>query len=465
MTYTRLLKHMMEGPDVMAVKERLVALGYLHAATHDTFGDDTLAAVAAFQAANGLEADGVVGPDTWAALFGGAGTGAPAEPERPAVPDAPVYTRLLRRLSTGADVKAVKERLVALGYLHAATHDTFGDDTLAAVTAFQAANGLEADGVVGPDTWAALFGGAGSGAPVEPERPAVPDAPAYTRLLRRLSTGADVMAVKERLVALGYLHAATHDTFGDDTLAAVTAFQAANGLEADGVVGPDTWAALFGDAKPVEPVDASAIPANIGTAAAQAIAGALSAAAATRRRIVLEALRHAHDPAVPAQYPRSLYIRGGNLYNADLTVNTITAARIEDGARRQPEYYSGGSREMMLAAVAANPATTGADCSGGVVGLMRFARVVGGGFDATANSLCGSGHSAAVEKAALLPGDWVGRSGHIGLYAGGGYVVEWMGQLYGCQLTRLDDRRGFDFVSRRLRSRSGWTKFRRPRYY
>ena len=35
---------------------------------------------------------------------------------------------------------------------------------------------------------------------------------------------------------------------------------------------------------------------------------------------------------MPAQYPRSLYIRGGNLYNTDLTVNTITAARIEDGA-------------------------------------------------------------------------------------------------------------------------------------
>ena len=367
------------------------------------------------------------------------------------------YTRLLKHMMEGDDVRAVKDRLVELGYLHASTHNTFGDDTLAAVRAFQTAKGLEVDGIVGPDTWAALFDGA------EPEQPA--EKPSYTRLLKHMMEGPDVMAVKERLVTLGYLHAATHDTFGDDTLAAVTAFQAANGLEADGVVGPDTWAALFGDAKPVEPVDASAIPANIGTAAAQAIAGALSAAAATRRRIVLEALRHAHDPAVPAQYPRSLYIRGGNLYNADLTVNTITAARIEDGARRQPEYYSGGSREMMLAAVAANPATTGADCSGGVVGLMRFARVVGSGFDATADSLCGSGHSAAVEKAALLPGDWVGRSGHIGLYAGGGYVVEWMGQLYGCQLTRLDDRRGFDFVSRRLRSRSGWTKFRRPKYY
>ena len=42
--YTRLLKHLMQGEDVKAVKDRLVALGYLHAATHDTFGDDTLEA-------------------------------------------------------------------------------------------------------------------------------------------------------------------------------------------------------------------------------------------------------------------------------------------------------------------------------------------------------------------------------------------------------------------------------------
>lgn len=369
------------------------------------------------------------------------------------------YTRLLKHMMEGDDVRAVKDRLVELGYLHASTHNTFGDDTLAAVRAFQTAKGLEVDGIVGPDTWAALFDGA------EPEQPAAPDAPAYTRLLKHMMEGPDVMAVKERLVALGYLHAATHDTFGDDTLAAVTAFQAANGLEADGVVGPDTWAALFGDAKPVEPVDASAIPANIGKAAAQAIARELGSVFATRRGIVVEALRWAWDAASPAQYPYSLYIRGGNLYNTDLTVNTITAKRIEDGARRQPEYYTAKAKEIMLAAVAANPSTTGADCSGGVVGLMRFARVVSSGFDATANSLCGSGHSAAVDKAALLPGDWVGRSGHIGLYVGGGYVVEWVGHKNGCQLTALSSRRVYDFTTGRTSKYSAWTKFRRPKYY
>ena len=97
---------------------------------------------------------------------------------------------------------------------------------------------------------------------------------------------------------------------------------------------------------------------------------------------------------------------------------------------------------------------------------MRFARVVGSGFDATADSLCGSGHSAAVEKGRPAAGRLGGaQRATSACMRAAAYVVEWMGQLYGCQLTRLDGRRGFDFVSRRLRSRSGWTKFRRPRYY
>ena len=67
MGYTRLLKHMMSGADVKAAKDRLVELGYLYASTHDTFGNDTLAAVKSFQKDKGLEMDGIIGPDTWGA--------------------------------------------------------------------------------------------------------------------------------------------------------------------------------------------------------------------------------------------------------------------------------------------------------------------------------------------------------------------------------------------------------------
>ena len=180
---------------------------------------------------------------------------------------------------------------------------------------------------------------------------------------------------------------------------------------------------------------------------------------------MLDALRFAYDPAVPAPYPLSLYIRGGNLYNADLKPNRITPARIQSGAKRQPQYYSAGRKEMMLEAVRVNPEITGADCSGGIVGLMRFFGLVKPTFDATADMMAGSRYSTAIAKDALRPGDWIGRSGHIGVYAGGGYVVEWMGGAYGCQLTRVNARQGYSFTAHRMVGQSGWTRYRRPDAY
>lgn len=71
------------------------------------------------------------------------------------------YTRILKRGSSGEDVRYVKDRLVELGYLEKATHNRFGSDTLKAVKAFQDANGLDVDGKVGQLTWAALFNESG----------------------------------------------------------------------------------------------------------------------------------------------------------------------------------------------------------------------------------------------------------------------------------------------------------------
>ena len=71
----------------------------------------------------------------------------------PSAPTPPNYPgRPLKRSSTGAAVKTIQARL-------GLTADgKFGPQTEAAVIAWQTANALQPDGVVGPATWARLFG-------------------------------------------------------------------------------------------------------------------------------------------------------------------------------------------------------------------------------------------------------------------------------------------------------------------
>lgn len=295
------------------------------------------------------------------------------------------------------------------------------------------------------------------------------------RLTRNLSygaTGEDVLAVKQRLFELGYyapeIIAIQRSVFGADTRRAVLAFQASSGLLQDGVVGPITYAALFqieDETQTAAEVSSLSFPAQIPQDAEKQIFAALSGEAQMRTGIVLDALAFAANPESPGEYPLSLYIRGGNLYNTNLTPNVITLERIANGAARQPEYYDGGRREMMERAVRKNASITGADCSGGVVGLLRHAKAVSAGFDCSADGFRNSASIKTVDRSALRPGDLLHKPGHIGLYAGGGYAVEWMGGAYGCQLTRTEKRRGWNYVKRKLDSFGGWTGFLRPDYY
>jgi peptidoglycan hydrolase-like protein with peptidoglycan-binding domain len=291
-----------------------------------------------------------------------------------------------------------------------------------------------------------------------------------TRLLRFGCAGEDVLTLKRRLFEMGFydpkIKGLKTDTFGSDTLRAVLACQTRYGLAADGIVGPLTCAALFPQETANElSTGRACIPAQIGDTAAASINAALETADPVRKGLALDALQFAFDAQVPREYPVSLYIRGGNLYNEDLTRNVITLARIAAGAKRQPEYYDGGRREMMERALLENPSITGADCSGGVVGLLRHAGLVKPGFDLAADGFATSAQYRPVESGALQPGDLLYKSGHVGLYAGGGYAVEWMGGAYGCQLTRLDARRGWNFVTQKNERFGAWTKFLRANGY
>ena len=291
----------------------------------------------------------------------------------------------------------------------------------------------------------------------------------FTRNLSVRMSGDDVLYAKQRLVSLGYLYAATKKTFGFDTRNAVKKFQRDNGLGDSGEIDAYTWDVLFG----VNPDQGSTAPQIVGydsldrfgAKIKNAIASDLAKASELRRAMCLDALDQAMDPDHPGQYPRSLYIRGGNLYNTDLTPNVITIARIRSGAKRQPEFYDGGRQDMMEEAVNANPLITGADCSGGVVGLQRHAGIVKPTFDMSADSYNASSSYTHVSASELVPGDPVHKSGHLGMYVGGGYDVEWAGGAFGCQLTKLAKRRVFNYVSRQYNGQGNWTDFLHAKRY
>jgi len=74
---------LMRGPEVLDVQNRLAALGLSPGPLDAMYGPTTAAAVKDFQVARGLEADGIVGPQTLAALKAATDAGAPAPIERP----------------------------------------------------------------------------------------------------------------------------------------------------------------------------------------------------------------------------------------------------------------------------------------------------------------------------------------------------------------------------------------------
>ena len=151
----------------------------------------------------------------------------------PVVPDMP----MVYRGCTGDAVKTLQDKLNTLGYNSGNVDGIFGAKTYAAVTAFQKANGLGVDGIVGKLTWGKLYG-------VSPAMPVETTTVVGRPMVSYGSRGDAVRKLQELLNALGYDCGSVDGIFGSKTKAAVLAFQKANGLGADGIVGPLTWAKL-----------------------------------------------------------------------------------------------------------------------------------------------------------------------------------------------------------------------------
>jgi len=142
----------------------------------------------------------------------------------------------IRKGSAGSDVKAAQTLLNAKGASLNVDGD-FGTLTDTAARAFQAANGLTVDGIIGANTWAALRSSGSKSI-------ATASVGTSRATVKKGSKGADVKALQTALNAIGYNCGAVDGDFGAKTDAAVRAFQRAKGLTVDGIVGPKTWAAL-----------------------------------------------------------------------------------------------------------------------------------------------------------------------------------------------------------------------------
>lgn len=290
----------------------------------------------------------------------------------------------------------------------------------------------------------------------------------FTRNLKQGASGEDVLYAKQRLVTLGYLYAATKKTFGMDTLKSVKAFQLASGLEADGIIGPLTWSALFPD---------EAIPTNIIVPAGyevldrfsdtikNALLPELQATTDLRRAICLDAIQFAIDPLNAPTYPLSFYIRGGNLYNKTtglLNVYSLKMLNVYFNKASYVQFYNNGREEMMRAAAeAAGYTIPGGDCSGQIVGLWIHNGVKKLGFDACANDIF---NYQCTETTDPSPADVRWKPGHIGLYVGAEYTVEHIGGAYGCQITK-NDRRVHCFTDGNTHKMSVWTAYGKPKAY
>lgn len=221
----------LRGQDVQQVQQALIRWGAT-LSVDGIYGPNTRQAVERFQRSQGLVADGIVGPQTWARLQQ---SSAPAPPPAPP-PSPPAAQRLLRLtnpFTAGADVRALQQALARSGIALVAD-GIFGPGTDRAVRLFQARRGLAVDGIVGAQTWAAL------NAPTPAPTPATPR---LLRLTHPFTTGNDVRALQQALARAG-LPVAADGIFGPGTDRAVRQFQASRGLVADGIVGAQTRSRL-----------------------------------------------------------------------------------------------------------------------------------------------------------------------------------------------------------------------------
>jgi len=228
------------GDDVTKLQQALLSLGFDPGGVDGKFGSGTQDAVKAYQKSAGLKADGKAGTLTLNALYEDADTETDTDTSTFATATS---SSTLEYGDSGERVRLMQDALKDLGYSIGTVDGKFGLLTRAAVIAFQRDKGITADGLAGTKTLELLYNSANS----DSNNNSSDDSASGTlsASLRKGSSGSEVLSVQTKLKALGYYTKSLDGNFGSGTLAAVLAFQKANGLKVDGIVGSGTYGKLF----------------------------------------------------------------------------------------------------------------------------------------------------------------------------------------------------------------------------
>ena len=198
---------------VRDLQQRLMDLGYMDPDEPTTYyGDATSLAVQYFQRQAGVAMDGICGVETWDAIMSDS---------------APHYA--LKLGFQGNDVTHAQYRLYNLGYLYNASdiNGTYDEKTMEAVKKLQEMNGLTVDGIYGTSTYNLLYS--------DEVKANIVALGEQSELVKKY---------QQILINLGYLEGEADGNFGLGTQNAIKAFQSRNDQVVDGYLGPDTRAAL-----------------------------------------------------------------------------------------------------------------------------------------------------------------------------------------------------------------------------
>lgn len=237
--------------DILNLQNRLVALGFMTGAATGTYDAPTQIAVKLFAEACGRVPSDTMDADLQAILEGDT------------APTFAVYENLYSNLIEGASgesVSALQQRLIDLGYASGAPNANYGAATTEAVKLFQRFNGLEETGAASVQaqavinsTFALNIEGAAANIESGTDSAETDADDSVSRALAIGDSGADVLRLQNRLLALGYTPSAT-GRYDNLTAFAAARLERALGLTETGRADMHLQLLAYSDAAPASDV-------------------------------------------------------------------------------------------------------------------------------------------------------------------------------------------------------------------